>query len=400
MPISPYVGAALAMGGTSLVSNLIGGIFGNKATSNTNASNLQIARENNQTAIDIASRNNELSQQMFLRQLEYASPSEQRRMLEEAGYNPNLYALGASAPAASSPSLQQPQLNTPTLQAPLSLAQSLTQFGQSVGSLYSIAADADLKKAQSTNQKIRNDFEVGQQIASLRSAGADAEAKELANTYNHYTMSDRILNAKMTNEVLDADKRLKIANALHQEIKNQYADELSQKELAQLDKAIDLLVAQGLTETTKQELNRMGISDYISQIAYRKTKAAIERYDAETRRIVGNSQASSNFAAAENLRSQSGLNRIVASIQQRDLDYLKKHDYAKVAYELDKLRNEAEYFKRQSIGKGLENTYLYDTMENRIELIYQEAQRAIERGDWYEGQLMMSVINPFSGFTK
>lgn len=379
MPIAPAVGAALALGGASLASNLLGGLFGNRSTSKTNATNLQIARENNQTAIDIANRNNELSYQMFLRQLEYASPVEQRRMLEEAGYNPNLYALGASANAASAPSLQQPQLNTPTMQAPLSLAQSLTQFGQSVGSLYSMAADADLKKAQSTNQKIKNDFEVGQQVASLRSIGADAEAKDLENTYNHYTMSDRILNAKMTNEVMDADKRVKLATALHQEIQNKYADELNKKDLAQLDKAIDLLIAQGNTEQTKQALNQMGIKDYLSQIAYRETKAAIERYDAETSRIVG-------VANANKLQAE-------ANLTQYDYDMLRKHQASNVLSAARKIEAERRVVEKQGRLTD-QNT---KNLEVQFNILNEELRHAIKDNDWQTAMIITKLFNNVMG---
>lgn len=379
MPIPAVLGAALAMGGAQLASNLIGGITGNRATNNTNATNLQIARENNQTSIDIANRNNELSYQMFLRQLEYSSPAEQRRMLEEAGYNPNLYALGASANSASAPQLQLPQLDTPTMQTPLSLAQSLTQFGQSVGSLYSVAADADLKKAQSTNQKIKNDFEVGQQISLLRSVGADAEAKELANTYNHYTMSDRILNAKMTNEVLEADKRVKLANAIHQEIQNQYANELSKKELAQLDKAIDLLIAQGVTEKTKQDLNRMGVSDYISQIAYRKYKAAIERYDAETNRIVG-------VANANKLQAE-------ANLTNYDYEMLEKHQASNVLSAARKLEAERKLVEKQ--GRSTEQNI--KNMQVQFNLLNAELEHALKNNDWQTAMIISKLFNQFMG---
>lgn len=155
--MDPITGDALLRVGSSLVGSLFGGISQNKAAKDTNATNLQIARENNRSQSDIANKNidyqreeNELNRrwnrdtaiEMFNLENEYNTPEAQKQRLLAAGINP--YGMGEGSISASSGDISTPQasvgglnptmpsFSTPTLQTPPSV------LGAMFGSLESI----------------------------------------------------------------------------------------------------------------------------------------------------------------------------------------------------------------------------------------------------------------------
>lgn len=343
--MNPLVGAALVNAGASLVS----GILGNKSQKQTNAANLQIARENNQTSIDIANRNNEMSYKMFLEQLKYASPAEQRRMLEEAGYNPNLYALGATAQAPSAPSLQQPNLTTPTMVAPMALGQSINDLGRSVGSLYRDVAEAKLLDAQRQGVDIDNETKHYKNLAELNNIGLVNEALKLDWSWKLQTQEDRVLSVRLDNLIKDQEQKLYVARVAHEEIDNETRKQINEKTIQQVDAAINLLLEQGLTEVSKQNLNYAGISETAARIARMAVQNAIDKYDAETRRMVGSSQSAANYAQASYTQTLDMIEKRFGS-SVKDAQSKQMRAYARLLEN----QNVSEYDKRDAIVKGIE----------------------------------------------
>lgn len=92
------IGAGALAGG---VSGFISGLMQHAIQQDTNRFNLKIARETNASNYKIAQEANALTHQMMLEQMKYSSPSEQRRMLQEAGYNPALYGDSKAMPGGS-----------------------------------------------------------------------------------------------------------------------------------------------------------------------------------------------------------------------------------------------------------------------------------------------------------
>lgn len=378
----PLLAAAGIAAGANIASNLIGGFMGNKATNKTNATNLQIARENNQTSIDIANANNKLSYEMFLRQLEYASPSEQRRMLEEAGYNPAAYLQGSQASAASPPSLQQPSLTTPAMQAPTQLAQNISNLGMSLGSLYKDVSEAQLLNSQRQMQDINNETQRAMNLADLRSKGLYNEALQLDWSWKLQTQQDRILSEKLKNLALDAEKRLTLARSAHEEIDNVTRKQFNAKQLKQLDEAINLLVEEQNTEVSKQKLNEAGISEKVAQVARLAVMNAVDKYNAETNRIVGNSQANLNYVNSQ-------LTELVSDKQRFENLMQKVFGFSEHAHEIDVLYETANQLRS---GHDL-NRMLVSQAYKVIENLEQRTKYLKKQNSWFEA---VTLTNMFS----
>lgn len=380
--IAAPVGAAILSGGAALASQLLGGIFGDSSTKKTNATNLQIARENNQTSIDIANANNKLSYEMFLRQLEYTSPSEQRRMLEDAGYNPASYLQGSQASAASAPSLQQPSLMTPSMQVPTNLAQNISNLGMSLGQMYKDISEASLLNEQKRTQTIDNETRHQQNVANLIGQGLYNQAMQADWSWKVETMEDRVLQERFKALALDAEKRLSVARAAHEEIDNVTRKQFNAKQLKQLDEAINLLVEEQNTEVSKQKLNEAGISEKVAQVARLAVMNAIDKYNAETNRIVGNSQASSNYANAELAKENASNVRINNKL-------LKFFGPTKEALAVRSLVQDVVGKQTDTINKIMSRKQIL----NGAALVWQQIEYAKKENDAYNTKLYLQIYN-------
>lgn len=166
---------SIITGASTLLGSLFGGVSQNQTTKNTNATNLQIARENNQLQTDIANKNiqlqreeNELNRrwnkdtaiEMFNLENEYNTPEAQKERLLAAGINP--YGMGEGSISASSGDISTPQASvgginpampsftTPTMQTPPSV------LGAMFGSLESITKSLQ-NVSQSGLNKVQSD---------------------------------------------------------------------------------------------------------------------------------------------------------------------------------------------------------------------------------------------------
>ena len=172
--MDPITGDALVRAGTSLIGSLFGGISQNKAAKDTNATNLQIARENNRLQTDIANKNidyqreeNELNRrwnrdtaiEMFNLENEYNTPEAQKKRLLAAGINP--YGMGEGSMSASSGDISTPQASvgglnpsmptfaTPTMQTPPSVLGAMFGSLESITKSLQNVSQSGLNKAQS-----------------------------------------------------------------------------------------------------------------------------------------------------------------------------------------------------------------------------------------------------------
>lgn len=169
MALDPIVGGALITGGASLLGG-IGNLFGQ---SNANKTNIKLMREQNafnaleaQKARDFNSQeaaiardfnsqeaalNRRFQEQMYQKSLDWRSPANQLKLMQEAGLNPINFQNGvvsdsapsgnvASSPAASSPAAIG--ASTPTIQNPYASAiDAMTRVASTL-------TDAKLKEQQ------------------------------------------------------------------------------------------------------------------------------------------------------------------------------------------------------------------------------------------------------------
>lgn len=83
--VDPVVGSAI-IGGAA---NLLGSIFGSSNQDSANATNIQIARETNQANKEMLKSQQQFTYDMWNKQNEYNSPSNQVKLLQQGGINPS-----------------------------------------------------------------------------------------------------------------------------------------------------------------------------------------------------------------------------------------------------------------------------------------------------------------------
>lgn len=182
-------------GGVGVLSSLLGGFFGNKSQSNTNATNLQIARETNQMQLQAMREQNAFNERAsidaFNRENVYNSPYAQAQRMLEAGFSPSV-ALGSgtiqssignqTAPSSSG----LPSFVTPNLTAPPSVM---------VGAIDSISklagAVSQITQAKKTSKETSWIDE--QMEATLKNLFADVNYKQAQTSYQEFQTSlDRL----------------------------------------------------------------------------------------------------------------------------------------------------------------------------------------------------------------
>lgn len=180
--------SSLIGGGISAIGNFIAG-------SKQNKTNLKIARETNQSQMDLARYQADQNLNLWNLNNEYNSPSSQMRRYREAGLNPNLiYGEGSSASAGNSsspargyesPTLQRAQVdNSYVATASQNFMQGLTSF-------------FGLRKQEAETKQIY------QQIENLK---VDNQYKELQVIYQGLVNSKTDTERDMWRDMLNAKK--------------------------------------------------------------------------------------------------------------------------------------------------------------------------------------------------
>lgn len=178
-------------GGAGILSSLIGGFSQNKSVADTNATNLQIARETNQMQLDAMREQNKFNRdtalEMFNLENAYNTPGAQAARLLEYGFNPGVAlgngAVGASMASASAPtSSGLPTFVNPTMQAPPSV---LMSAADSISKLAGAAAQfSQARKTSKETSWIDQEME-----ANIKDLFADIKYKEVQSSYDEFRMS-------------------------------------------------------------------------------------------------------------------------------------------------------------------------------------------------------------------
>lgn len=156
------LGAAAIGAGASLIGNL----FGKKSQDSANSTNLKIAQMNNEWSERMMQKQMDYNTEMWNKQNEYNDPSKQVERLQKAGINPALALSNistGSAQGASSPSLPSP--SGATMQ---SFRPDFSGVGNAVMSAYQLANQSDLVAAQVNNLNAQSD------VARARAAADNA----------------------------------------------------------------------------------------------------------------------------------------------------------------------------------------------------------------------------------
>lgn len=283
------VGADALSGGLfSLGSSLINGITTSNAQKQANATNVELARMNNEAALNMMRENNEFNKQaaidMFNMQNEYNDPSSQVERLRKAGINPSavlggqgttIANTGNVSPATSSGNVS---LTTPRVEPVTPVSAQMLESLATLSQIQVNRSKIGLQDSETWKNYQKTEKEISALEAEIKNKQAitnyqelqtyldslftpferDAKIKEVKeNTKNLAAMS--FLNGikgdteKAQQDLLKIEKVLKDTENKQLIAKFPYV-------IAQLEGTINLLKEQTATEKTKQELNRTSSS--------------------------------------------------------------------------------------------------------------------------------------------
>lgn len=288
-------------GGSGIISSLIGGIAQNRSVRNTNATNLQIARETNQMQLDAMREQNKFNRdtalEMFNLENAYNTPAAQSARLLESGFNPAVAlgngAVGASMASASAPiSSGLPTFVTPTMQAPPSV---LMSAADSISKLAGAAAQfSQARKSSKETSWIDQEME-----ANIKDLFADIKYKQVQSSYDEFRMS--------VDKVFAPFERAMGMRKLADEIKNLGMEYTLAKSKNESEKANKLLIEM---ETKLQEANK----DQVLQ----STPIIVDNLKKTGKEI--DSRAASNYASVEASKASAELSRKQARISELEGD--------------------------------------------------------------------------------
>lgn len=212
LTMDPLIGGALISAGGSLLGNL----FGNSAQKQANKLTYKMFQEGNQFNREerIAAQN--WQKQMLDYQNAYNTPLEQRKRMQEAGYNPylsqiapNLSAGASSSPQASSAGAGSIGAFKPDMSGISQAANMLYQNPLMRTQVDKIYSEKELNEAKTIGQSIENlvaegskesrikAFHLANQEAEHRIANLDSE------TNKNNAMTDNLLLEKEAKEILN-----------------------------------------------------------------------------------------------------------------------------------------------------------------------------------------------------
>lgn len=210
-PIVPVAAAGLSF---------LGGVLSSKSNDKTNQTNLQIARENNQWSEQMMQKQMDYNTLMWEKNNQYNSAAAQRARLEQAGLNPYLMMNGGSAgtaTAASSPSLPSP--TTPTMQP---MRYDFSNIANSIADFQRIKIEQQTADSSNRLTDMQSDWYGAKTMVEIGKALAETKNTHLRNFYQDVTnqfaksmMNQQYIQLMRQNESIDINNRLSILQGVH-----------------------------------------------------------------------------------------------------------------------------------------------------------------------------------------
>lgn len=301
------MGELAAWFGLGAMNNILGGIFGQQQQKSANQMNLAMMREQNQFNALEAEKQRSFAADQMAAQMAFMSPQNQRKMYEDAGFNP-LAALGnmgspsGSAGVAASSAASHPQ-------------QPVTAFSDSVRSalgqsaqIAEMLANAKKNNAESDQLHLQNQTFLEKFGLEMDALGLGNEFQRFRNEYESKTLPEQILNTKLTNDNItsiiglneEQTKLVKINRVLRETFGYQKEVGEIQEMLARIEKT-----------KSESELNAVLKEYYPKAAAAQLTSAAAQLKTAQTGAYLAPHQAHMFDMTALNQREQSELQDIL-----------------------------------------------------------------------------------------
>lgn len=272
-----------------IIDSLIGGLFDsfNQASSNrsylrgvrdTNANNLQIAREANKQSIDLFNAGNDFTEKMWNKSNTYNSPAAVRARLIQAGISPSAMSEASLSSAVSS--VSSPSMQAAHMDAPAQTSNAWSPLAKAIGGAVNeyrndLLLKEEVKRSRyDTEMKLLDrDFYFGEKERRLRKEEADIAYSGLNNQEKQARLAD-------------LSDELRHVRAMRSRVERAADDE--HDNAIKTGQQIDANIA-----STYQ-----GIQESLSRISHMSAQERVDWYRAQTERAVGSAQVA-------NLRSQS-----------------------------------------------------------------------------------------------
>lgn len=246
---------------------------------NLNKKNREFVEKQNALNRDLWREGQANSWQMWRDTNEYNSPANQRKLLEEAGYNPAALSQMNGAGNANQASFQPP----PQGSAPQYQAADLSAIGQVFQNMASYAM-AQKTKSEKTKVDIDNQFEAATKEQELKEKGLVNEAHELKNNFDRATFDAREDQETQTARKLGADASRAEAelrlSQIKQDIEEKYGKDRAEKEIKLLDAQYNEKVSQvGLNEANEWLSYKTGEIGIMNAETNRRAVAIDERQE-------------------------------------------------------------------------------------------------------------------------
>lgn len=367
MPITAATAAAAA----PYVAAAIQAVGGNIASGQMNKRAARVARETNALNYQMFQEGNEFNERMFNESNAWNSPVNQRKLLEEAGYNPaSMFDanIGSANPVNSS-SPNAAQGFTPSVA-------DYSQIGINAIQSFLALKQAQKVSAETENQKIKNLYEAD----TLQSA-LDLQAAQTGNL-NSLTTGQEIQNEihsdskeweelNIQGQAMEQIHKASIADYQQQQeeikknILNEYGPKKAEQEYKNLQQEYELLVAKVGTE-------------HAQALMYQKTGDAAW-LTAKTSKAVGESTINKNNAEADLARSNKRYQDMVNRTYSLFGDAKAASDFMNIVAQ-GKL-NDAKAMEQFYKAHQKEATWRMDAMRQLVK-------------DWLDN------FNPFDGMFK
>lgn len=211
---------ALVAGGASVLSSILGGLFGSSSSSSTNSTNYKIAQMNNEYNSAQLERLIDYNWDMWNADNEYNSASSQVERYLEAGLNPSIM-MTSGGNAGTATSMSAPSAapaDTSGTQKPVDysfIGDAIANGVNAYNSTQLSTSQSDLLDAQAEYQRTKNQYTVAEIIAELDNIKADTWSKEakanldtLMRSLNLSTFNSDVAYAQKRNQNLDAQTML------------------------------------------------------------------------------------------------------------------------------------------------------------------------------------------------
>ncbi len=293
--------------GISAAGSLIGNVFGASSTNSTNKMNYRIFKESSQFNRQerVAAQN--WQKQMLDYQNAYNSPLEQRKRLQEGGYNPylnqasaNLSAGLSSSPQASAPGSPTMQPFIPDMSATQQIASMLFSDPLQKANIDKIKADKEKAAAETAGQLLENAFQSDSYDARKKAIELNNdlinEQKNLTHQQIDYTKAQTaLLNVnksaqEILNQWLPIEKQMSMMTSLVSLDNMRKQGKILERQYKKL--AFEI-VHQQLINTGQQFTNEQ--LDVASRMALATYQAAIDATNAEHLDTISNYNAKSSI---------------------------------------------------------------------------------------------------------